>query len=53
MKILLLNNREIIKGAKTASLKYGISASNIIQCCKGKRKSAGKIEGKPAIWQYI
>ena len=51
--ILFVNNGEIIKGAKTASIKYNISASNIIQCCKGKRKSAGKINGKPAIWKYL
>lgn len=51
--ILLINKNEKIKGAKTASLKYGISPSNIIQCCRGKRKSAGVIDGSPAIWRYI
>lgn len=50
--IILENNGDIIKGAKTASLKYNISASNIIQCCKGKRKSAGKINNIPAKWRY-
>lgn len=53
VNIMLINNEDIIKGAKTASLKYGISASNIIQCCKGKRKSAGKFKNEPAIWKYI
>lgn len=50
--IILVNKNEKIKGAKTAEIKYGISSSNIIQCCLGKRKSAGKIENLPAIWKY-
>ena len=32
---------------------YGIHKENISNCCKGKRKSAGKYNNQKLIWRYI
>lgn len=51
-KIICLNNLEIFNCIKSISDKYDIDASCISKVCKGKRKSAGKINGEPAKWMY-
>jgi hypothetical protein len=35
-----------------ASKSLNINRSSICQCCKGKRKTGGKINGIPVIWEY-
>lgn len=56
-KICAINskNEEIIgiyDTFKQASDATGINVASINQCCKGKRKSAGKINGIKIIWKY-
>lgn len=41
------------ESAKEAEYIYGVSHSNIAACCKGKRKSAGKLNGEKLVWEYI
>lgn len=36
-----------------AERQTGVLNSHICGCCKGKYKSAGVIDGKPAIWMYL
>jgi len=50
--IILVNTGEEIKGIKTASLKYNINRGDIGECCRGKKKFAGKINGEKAVWKY-
>ena len=38
---------------KEASSCLNINQSSIHQCCKGKRKTGGKINGIPVIWEYV
>lgn len=39
----------IIEGAKY----YNCNGNNITNCCKGKKKSCGKYNGKKLVWRYI
>lgn len=44
---------EIFKCAIDGANKYNTTNSNILKCCKGKQKSAGKLkDGTRLIWQY-
>ena len=52
-KVICITNEEIFGYIKQAEEKYGIKHGNIIKCCKRKLKSAGVIDGKPAIWMYL
>ena len=38
---------------KEASNCLNINQSSICQCCKGKRKTGGKVNGIPVIWEYV
>ncbi|MGL5718831.1 MAG: GIY-YIG nuclease family protein [Paraclostridium sp.] len=53
-RVILMNNgmqfESITSAAKFIGLK---SESKITDVCKGKKKSAGKINGEKAIWKYI
>lgn len=52
-KVVLVNNLKIFESITSASDYIGLkSTSSIIECCQGKRKSAGKIDGEKAIWMY-
>ena len=51
-KIILLNTGEIFNYIKQAEENYGVAIPSISACCRGKRKSAGVIDGKPAVWMY-
>ena len=52
-KVILLNNLQVFnslsEGAKFTNQK---TRSCIMMVCKGKRKTAGKINGEPARWMY-
>ena len=43
---------EMFDSVNRAAYYYGIHSSNIVQCCKGKLKHTGKLDGKPLEWQY-
>ena len=46
--------KQIFETIKEASIKYNIKASNIVMCCKGKYKYAGRLEnGDKLFWEYI
>lgn len=53
-KIICITTREIFNTIRVASGKYNVSCGNIVNCCKGKYKSAGKhpITGEKLIWRY-
>lgn len=51
-KVKCLNTNEIFEYIVDAARIYNICQSDITKCCKGKNKSAGKIDGKPARWMY-
>lgn len=36
-----------------AERQTGVARQNIAKCCNGERKSAGKLNGKKLIWEYI
>lgn len=38
---------------KEASSTLNVNQSSICQCCKGKRKTGGKVNGIPIIWRYV
>ena len=50
--IILLNTKEIFTTIKEGAEKYNVSSGHISQCCNGKRKSAGKLNGEKMIWMY-
>ena len=39
--------------AKQGAKYFGCNHGNIIQCCKGKKKSCGKYNGYKIVWKYI
>ena len=43
---------EMFDSVNRAAYYYNIHSSNIVQCCKGKLKHTGKLDGKPLEWQY-
>ena len=43
---------EMFDSVNRAAYYYSIHSSNIVQCCKGKLKHTGKLDGKPLEWQY-
>jgi len=47
VKVICVETQERFDSIKEASEKYNINRSHIGSCCKGKRKSAGKLH-----WQY-
>lgn len=51
-KIICINTLEIFNTAIDVKNKYAISDKSIYSCCKGRLKSAGKINGEPARWMY-
>ena len=51
-KIICVNTSEIFENAKAASRQYGINSSHILECCKGNRKSAGRLNNEKMVWQY-
>lgn len=51
--VICLTTGDIFKSAILAAEHFNIRSSEIIACCKGKRKSCGKIENQKLIWRYI
>ena len=52
--VLCLTTKRIFQSIEDGSKCYKIkSTSNITECCKGKRKSAGKYQGKKLVWRYL
>ena len=43
---------EMFDSVNRAAYYYGIHSSNIVQCCKGKLKHTGQLDGTPLEWQY-
>lgn len=54
-KIICVTTNEIFECMRQASEKYNICHSTICECCKGKRKSAGKhpVTKEKMIWEYL
>ena len=52
-KVICITNGEIFDYIKQAKEKYGVNSGSIVECCNGNNKSAGVIDGKPAIWMYL
>lgn len=50
--VICITTGKIFKSAKEAGDYYGITNTVIIRCCKGKCKSAGKLNGEKLIWEY-
>ena len=52
-KVICLNNLEVFKSLKSAGICAGLKGhASISNCCRGKSKTAGKINGEPARWMY-
>ncbi len=55
-KVRCITTNEVFNTIKEAGEKYNIkNTSNITQCCKGKRKYAGKhpVTGEKLVWEYV
>lgn len=51
--VVCLNTNEVFPTIKSASQKYGVSASSISSCCSNTVMSAGKApDGMPLFWRY-
>ena len=51
--IYCVTTQKIFKSGQQAMREYNIcSSSGIIACCKGKRKSYGKLNGEKLVWMY-
>lgn len=54
VKVICKTTNLIFNSALDASKYYNVNPSNIIQCCKNKRMSAGKLEnGDKLTWAYL
>lgn len=51
-KIMCINTGEIFSTAISASQSYNTDSSCILKCCKGERKSAGKLNGDSLHWAF-
>lgn len=53
IKVQLVNTGEVFDSLKDAGLAYNVASTHIVACCKGKRKSAGKLNGVKMVWKYV
>lgn len=51
--VICLTTKRIFFTTKDGGKCYGIDRRGISACCRGKRKSAGKINGIPLKWKYL
>ena len=51
--VICITTNKIFSTIKEGAEYYKISNSHIGQCCKGKRKSAGKYNGQKLVWKYV
>ena len=52
-KVICINTGEEFGSIKKASDHYNVASSSITECCKGKRKHAGKLDGILLQWKYV
>ena len=53
-KIICITTKMIFSSIKEGSEYYDMCRTNINACCKGKRKTAGKLEdGTKLVWRYL
>ena len=52
-KVICVTTGEIFDYINQASEKYKVAHESISACCRGKRKSAGKLNGEKLIWRYL
>lgn len=53
-KIICITTGEIFNSMREAERKTGVPSNRICECCKEKRKSAGKSEtGEKLVWRYL
>ena len=54
-QVLCITTGETFYSIREAGRYYSINKAHIIECCKGKAKSAGKhpITGKKLVWKYL
>ena len=54
-KVKCITTGEIFESTRDIERKYNIPHSSISNCCKGKRKSAGRhpITGEKLVWEYV
>lgn len=52
--VICVTTNEIFNTATEATLYYGINQTGVVDCCKGRQKSAGKLsDGTKLVWRYI
>ena len=51
--VICLTTKRIFFTAREGSKYYNCNYSNISQCCQGKFKSAGKLNGQRLVWRYL
>ena len=52
-KVICITTMTVFDTIKEAAEYYSIEESNICSCCKGKYKSAGKLNGEKLVWRYL
>ena len=52
-KVVCITTGEIFDSMKEAGNYYNVTRSNITLCCKGIRKSAGKLNGTKLQWKHL
>lgn len=53
ISVFCITTKENFDCIRDASEKYDVDASNLVSCCKGKYKSAGKLkDGTKLVWMY-
>ena len=51
--VICITTNQVFYTAREAERVLSVSHSSIAQCCKGKLKSAGKLDNKKLVWKYI
>ena len=51
-RIICITTKKVFNSIKEAGEYYNINQGNICDCCRGKYKSAGKLNGVKLVWMY-
>lgn len=51
-KVLCVTTGEVFDGIGIAARKYDVRSSNVSNCCIGRCKSAGNVNGEKLVWEY-
>ena len=51
--VICITTGKIFDTSKEGAEYYNCNQGNIIQCCRGERKSAGKYQGIKLVWRYL